>query len=77
MQSQSFLWQELRDQADFDFRAFENEENRKAQIISTAMANEGKSGQVYDDYLTNLVSSLSTSFNSGYAAPSYGFGGGR
>jgi len=76
MQSQSFLWQELRDQADFDFRAFENEENRKAQIISTAMANEGKSGQVYDDYLTNLVSSLSTSFNSGYAAPSYGFGGG-
>ena len=70
MQSQSFLWQELRDQADFDFRAFENEENRKAQIISTAMANEGKSGQVYDDYLTNLVSSLSTSFNSGYAAPS-------
>ena len=76
-QAQSFLWQELRDQADFDFRAFENEENRKAQIISTAMANEGKSGQVYDDYLTNLVSSLSTSFNSGYAAPSYGFGGGR
>jgi len=66
MQSQSFLWQELRDQADFDFRAFENEENRKAQIISTAMANEGKSGQVYDDYLTNLVSSLSTSFNSGF-----------
>jgi len=77
MQSQSFLWQELRDQADFDFRAFENEENRKAQIISTAMANEGKSGQIYDDYLTNLVSSLSTSYNSGYAAPSYGFGGGR
>ena len=77
MQSQSFLWQELRDQADFDFRAFENEENRKAQIISTAMANEGKSGQVYDDYLTNLVSSLGTSFSTGYAAPSYGFGGGR
>ena len=76
-QSQSFLWQELRDQADFDFRAFENEENRKAQIISTALANEGKSGQVYDDYLTTLVSSLGNSFSTGYTAPSYGFGGGR
>ena len=76
MQSQSFLWQELRDQADFDFRAFENEENRKAQIISTAMANEGKSGERYDDYLTNLLSGLSNSYNSAYSTPSYGFGGG-
>ena len=41
------------------------------------MANEGKAGEKYDDYLTNLVNSLGTSFNSGYAAPSYGFGGGR
>jgi len=76
-QSQALLWQELRDQADFDFRAFENEENRKAQIIATAVANEGKSGQVYDDYLTTLVSSLGNSFSGGYTAPSYGFGGGR
>ena len=53
--AQSFLWQELRDQADFDFRAFENEENRKAQIISTAMANEGKAGEKYDDYLDSLL----------------------
>lgn len=65
MQSQSFLWQELRDQADFDFRAFENEENRKAQIVATAIANEGKAGEKYDDYLTNLVSSLSSSYQSG------------
>jgi hypothetical protein len=65
MQSQSFLWQELRDQADFDFRASENEENRKAQIVATAIANEGKAGEKYDDYLTNLVSSLSSSYQSG------------
>ena len=32
-QAHAFLWQELRDQADFDFRAVENEENRKAQIV--------------------------------------------
>jgi hypothetical protein len=66
MQSQSFLWQELRDQADFDFRAFENEENRKAQIISTAMANEGKAGEKYDDYLDNLLGSLAGSYNTAY-----------
>ncbi len=77
MQSQAFLWQELRDQADFDFRAFENEQNRQAQIISTAIANEGKSGQVYDDYLTGLVSSLSGSFSRGYSGSgSGGYGGG-
>jgi hypothetical protein len=75
MQSQSFLWQELRDQADFDFRAFENEENRKAQIISTALANEGKSGQVYDDYLTNMLSGLSNSYTGGYTGISFTGGG--
>ena len=64
-QSLSFMWQELRDQADFDFRAAQNEENRKAQIISTAIANEGKSGEKYDDYLTNLVSTLGNSYRGG------------
>jgi len=76
MQSQAFLWQELRDQADFDFRAFENEQNRQAQIISTAIANEGKAGEKYDDYLTGLVNALGTSFRSGYSGGGYGSGGG-
>ena len=64
-QSLSFMWQELRDQADFDFRAAENEENRKTQILATAIANEGKSGEKYDDYLTNLVSTLGNSYRGG------------
>ena len=68
MQSQSFLWQELRDQADFDFRAGENELNRQAQILSTAIANEGKAGEKYDDYLTTLISTLGGSFRSGLTA---------
>tara|TARA_R110001599_G_scaffold171209_1_gene361768 strand:- start:118 stop:618 length:501 start_codon:yes stop_codon:yes gene_type:complete len=72
-QAQSFLWQELRDQADFDFRAFENEENRKAQIISTAMANEGKAGEKYDDYLDSLLSGLAGSYNNSFTYnPTYG-----
>ena len=73
MQSQSFLWQELRDQADFDFRASENELNRQAQIISTAIANEGDAGKTYDDYLKSLVSTLSGSYRSGLTS-SYGSG---
>jgi hypothetical protein len=78
MQSQSFLWQELRDQADFDFRAGENEQNRQAQIISTAMANEGESGKVYDDYVKGLLNTLTQSFKSGLSGsytPTTGRGG--
>ena len=64
-QAMSFLWQELRDQADFDFRGFENEENRKAQIIATAMANEGVAGEKYDDYLNGLLTTVGASYKSG------------
>ena len=73
MQSQAFLWQELRDQADFDFKASENEENRKAQIISTAIANEGEAGKTYDNYLETLVATLGNSFSAGYTG-STGYG---
>ena len=67
-QAQSFLWQELRDQADFDFRAVENEENRKVQIVSTAIANEGKAGhETYGPYLRTLVGTLSDSYTGGYS----------
>jgi hypothetical protein len=64
-QAMSFLWQELRDQADFDFRSYENEENRKAQIIATAMANEGEAGERYDDYLNGLLTTVGASYKSG------------
>ena len=64
-QNQAFLWQELRDQADFDFRSFENQENRNAQILATAIANEGKAGEKYDDYLTALIQSLRSSYTAG------------
>jgi hypothetical protein len=60
-QSLSFMWQELRDQADFDFRASENDQNRQVQLLATAIANEGKAGETYDDLLSTLISSLSRS----------------
>ena len=61
-QSLAFLWQRLRDQADFDWRATENQQNREAQIITTAIANEGEAGKTYDDFLIDLVESLSDDY---------------
>jgi hypothetical protein len=74
-QSMAMMWQELRDQADFDFRAAENIENRKTQIISTALANEGKAGERYDDFLTSLLSSVTNSFTAGYGTSGTSYGG--
>ena len=39
-QSLSFLWQELRDEADFDFRSSENAKAQITQLRATAIANE-------------------------------------
>ena len=49
--AQSFLWQELRDQADFDFRESENERNRISQLVNTALASDPSK---YNSSLGNL-----------------------
>jgi len=51
--AQSFLWQELRDQADYDFRNTENEKNRIAQLVNTALASDPSK---YNSSLGNLNS---------------------
>jgi len=38
--AQNFLWQELRDQADFNFRRWDNDEQRKASLLISALGNE-------------------------------------
>jgi len=58
-QAQAFLWQELRDQANYTFQSAENEENRKAQLYAQALANEGGSAK---DWRSN-VSSIGTLIN--------------
>ena len=64
-QSMSFLWQELRDQADFDFRSVENSRAQITQLQATAIANEGalaeKSNSTTRD-LINLVKSITTNY---------------
>ena len=42
--------------------ATENQQNREVQIITTAIANEGEAGKTYDDYLEDLVESLSLEY---------------
>jgi hypothetical protein len=59
-QAQSFLWQELRDQANYTWQSSENEENRKAQLYAQALANEGGSAK---DWSSN-VSKVGTLINS-------------
>ena len=60
-QAQSFLWQELRDQANYTWQSAENEENRKAQLYAQALANEGASAKDWSanvSSISNLIKSL-------------------
>jgi hypothetical protein len=40
-QSMSFLWQEMRDQMDYAFKAYDNDQQRKASLLVAALGNEG------------------------------------
>ena len=56
--AQAFLWQEMRDRADFDFRAAQNERDREAQVVATAIgADPGKYANSKDS-LVQLASAL-------------------
>ena len=54
----AFMWQELRDQADYDFREGENEKNRISQLVNTALASDpDRYGSSVTD-IKNLIASL-------------------
>jgi len=59
-QAQAALWQELRDAATFTFQAFENKEDREAQLYATAIGNESAASNSYDHttHLVNLAKSF-------------------
>ena len=65
-QSQSFLWQELRDQADYDFKGVENELQRKASLAIAALGNDSL---VYKG--RNVSSALNSALN---AIKNYSYG---
>ena len=58
VQAQSFIWQELRDQADFDFRAQENEYTRIAQLVSTAVGSDPERYGNLSETITDLIKSI-------------------
>jgi hypothetical protein len=57
-QAMSMLWQEMRDQADYIFKASENEATRKTQLLATALGNEGAGSQ--ENWASNIGSLLSS-----------------
>ena len=58
MTEQSQMWQELRDQADYDFRAYENEQNRIAQLVATAIASDPDKYSYLSANITELIKQL-------------------
>lgn len=64
-QAQSFLWQELRDQANFNFTRYEKEEDRKAQLYAQALANEGEAAKDWDNNLSNVATIINSMFGGG------------
>ena len=61
-QAQSFLWQELRDQANYVWQSAENEENRKAQLYAQALANEGGSAENWKSNISSVGTLINTIF---------------
>jgi|TARA_R110001599_G_scaffold216636_2_gene414888 hypothetical protein len=51
--AQNFLWQELRDEADFTFKRWDNEEQRKTSLLVAALGNEGGTNRK-DHWASNL-----------------------
>lgn len=62
-QAQAFLWQELRDQANYSWQSSENDQNRKAQLYAQALANEGGSASDWSTNLNSITTVLNTMFN--------------
>ena len=54
-QAQAFLWQEMRDQADFNFRAAEGKENRETQLYATALANETSTAENFNSSISAVA----------------------
>jgi hypothetical protein len=52
--AQNFLWQELRDEADFTFKRWDNDEQRKTSLLVAALGNEAGTNRK-DSWASNLT----------------------
>ena len=66
-QAMSFLWQELRDQMDYSFKAWDNDQQRKASLMVAALGNEGASyeGKNWTSNLTGMTSIMNNFLGGG------------
>ena len=64
MAAQSFLWQELRDQADYDFRWADNEANREASAIIAAIGNEAGAAENWSSSVDSIKGIIDKLFGS-------------
>ena len=62
--AQSFLWQELRDQADYDFRWATDTANRKVQAMMSAATAEGDAAKNWGTNFRNASSTINSLFGS-------------
>ena len=61
-QAQAFLWQELRDQADYDFRWADSEASRKTQLLYAAISNESEAAKNWSTNLTQITNVIDDLF---------------
>ena len=54
-QALSFMWQELRDEADYAFKSSENEKARLAALLSTAVASDPDRYAAYSSQISTLI----------------------
>jgi hypothetical protein len=64
-QAQAFLWQELRDQADYDFRWATDSANRKTQAMIAAASAEGDAAKNWSSNFNNVSSTIDRIFGTG------------
>jgi len=64
-QAMSFLWQELRDQMDYSFKSWDNDQQRRASLMVAALGNEGASyeGQNWNTNLSGMTTIMNNFLN--------------
>jgi hypothetical protein len=63
--AQSFLWQELRDQADYDFRWADSSANRKVQAMIASASAEGDAARNWTTNFNSVATVVDNIFGGG------------
>ena len=66
-QAQAFLWQELRDQADYDFKFADNTANRKVQAMIAAASTEKDIAKNWTTYFNSISTTVDRIFTNDYS----------